>query len=110
MNFSNHPIFVVLRVISFLIVMSSLLVQPVMKSSGLLDKFDIEFAAIDFDEDSNEQENQEEENNMEEIELQLSSFDFTTLTISVNRRIYSASLHAFSFSIKKHLPPPEVLG
>ena len=103
---SQHIYFAV-RVVSFAIVLTAMVVQPVLKSSGFLDMFHIELASIDFDEDTNEQETQEEENTLEEIELQLHSLTDYSFESAERGLIYGASLQESGFSLENHLPPPE---
>ena len=106
----THCILVTLRGISFVLMLTALLVQPVLKSSGILDAFIIELAQMDFDEESSEHETQEEENNSEEIVLHLSNLEDDSFFISESAQIYSASIEKWCFCLEKHLPPPELLA
>jgi len=99
-----------LRIATFTIVLCALVVQPILEYSGFLDRFNIELASVDFDEDTKEQENQEDKNTLEEIELQLNILTSYSFKSEQSGPIYGASLKESCFSIETHLPPPEQLS
>jgi|TARA_B110001450_G_scaffold56093_1_gene52727 hypothetical protein len=98
------------RTLIFVLVFSSIVLQPVVKSMSVIDPQAFSWLALDSEKDSSEKESQEVEDSKEKkVQLRLTLLDVGSIVFFQTASNYSLSYFKNDVTIDLHDPPPEVI-
>ena len=98
------------RTLIFVLVFSSIVLQPVVKSMSVIDPQAFSWLALDSEKDSSEKESQEVEDAKEKkVQLRLTLLELGTFVFTQTVSNYRLSYLKNDVTIDLHDPPPEVI-
>ena len=109
MNLEHNVIVIYAKRLTFILVLFTLVLKPLIETITFINDSNYELVIIDVELDTNDEEHQEEESNVEKEILQLaSSYCHLTYTnIKNTNTLYYLSLNS-SFEIAINIPPPDL--
>ncbi|WP_299158172.1 hypothetical protein [uncultured Tenacibaculum sp.] len=97
----------VLRFISFVCVLYSQAIQPIVSSFIIIDEISNEIVCVDVEENSSDNENQENEEKEEFEKISFSNSFFDSIEFELKILILNNSKLLRDIALDTHIPPPE---
>ena len=98
----------VFRSIVFIIILGSIVMQPILQTQVLVEKQEFSFIDFGLDSDVGENESPEEDDNKDnKIELLLSSADHKGMHLFKKKFIFGRQYLLNDFALEIHIPPPK---